>query len=287
VLFSLAGLFTRERVVQSVQEDSVFDGFKYLFKNKPLLLIVLGNVLGTISSIASVFGSYFYNEVLNMMSMSIIVSLLGSIGGYLAYLVLPAIKRRLDNRQIIFFIALSKAIIGTICFFVGMNNYDKWYVAVPVLAVQNIVLMFVGTINQIVPTEMIGDTVDYMEWKTGVRNEGISFSVLTFVNKLTSSLSTSIATILLPVIGYIVTTTTLSDGTTQTIAECTSAGGKPTQFWLWTFCTVIPNVAGLLSIIPYFFYDLRGEKLASIRAEMKVRREELSKQVSHGGATNE
>jgi Na+/melibiose symporter-like transporter len=252
-----------------------------------LLLIVLGNVLGTISSVASVFGSYFYNEVLNMMSMSIIVSLFGSIGGYVAYIVLPIMKRKMDNRQIVFFNAIAKAIIGTVCFFIGINNYDKWYVAVPVLAVQNIVLMFVGTINQIVPTEMIGDTVDYMEWKTGVRNEGISFSVLTFVNKLTSSVSTSIATALLSLIGYLVTTTTLADGTTETIAQCTSAGGKPTQFWLWTFFTIIPNVAGLISVIPYCFYDLRGEKLATIRSEMKVRREELSKKVSTGGADDE
>ncbi|MFR5875218.1 MAG: MFS transporter [Eubacterium sp.] len=287
VLFSLAGVFTRERVVQTVQEESIFEGFKYLFKNKPLMLIVLGNVLATISSVASVFGSYYYNEVLNLMSMNVIVSLLGSIGGYLGYIILPIIKRRLDNRQIVFFTAITKAAVGTICFFIGVKHYDVWYIAVPVLAFQNIVLMFVGTINQIVPTEMIGDTVDYMEWKTGVRNEGISFSVLTFVNKLTSSLSTSIATALLPVIGYIVTTNTLADGTTETIAKCTSAAGQPTQFWLWTFFTIIPNVAGLISVIPYFFYDLRGEKLKNIRAEMKVRREQLSKDVSDGGIADE
>lgn len=286
-LFSLAGLFTKERVVQTVQEDSIFEGFKYLFKNKPLMLIVLGNVLGTISSVASVFGNYYYNEVLNFMSLSLIVGLVGSIGGYLAYAVLPAIKKRFDNRQIVFIIAISKAVIGTICFLVGFRHYDTWYVAIPILSIQNIFLGFFGTVNMIVPTEMIGDTVDYMEWKTGVRNEGISFSVLTFVGKLTSSVSTSIATALLPVIGYIVTTNTLADGTTETIAQCTSAAGQPTQFWLWTFFTIVPNLAGLISVIPYCFYDLKGEKLEKIRSEMKVRREELSKQVSDGGAANE
>lgn len=286
-LFSLAGLKTKERVVQSVKQDSIFEGFVYLFKNKPLMLIVLGNVLGTAASVASVFGNYYYNEVLNFMSLSLIVGLFGTLGGYAAYIVLPIIKKKLDNRQIVFLVAITKAVVGTICFFAGMKHYDVWYVAVPVLAVQNIVLGFVGTINMIVPTEMIGDTVDYMEWKTGVRNEGISFSVLTFIGKLTSSLSTSIATMLLPVIGYIVTTNTLADGTTETISKCTSAGGQPTQFWLWTFFTIVPNVVGLISIIPYFFYDLRGEKLAKIREDMRERRIELSKKVSSGGAENE
>ena len=286
-LFSLAGFKTKERVVQSVQEESILEGFKYLFKNKPLMLIVLGNVLGTAASVASVFGNYYYNEVLNFMSLSLIVALFGTIGGYVAYAVLPIIKRKFDNRQIVFFVAFSKAIIGTICFLVGMRHYDVWYFAVPALAVQNIVLGFVGTINMIVPTEMIGDTVDYMEWKTGVRNEGISFSVLTFVGKLTSSLSTAIATMLLPVIGYIVTTNTLADGTTETVTKCTSAAGQPTEFWLWTFFTIVPNVVGLISVIPYIFYDLKGQKLAQIREEMKERRIELSKKVSSGGVENE
>lgn len=286
-LFSLAGLFTKERVVQPVEESSIFDGFKYLFKNRPLQLIILGNVLGTVSSIASVFGGYYYTEVLDYMTWSTVVSFLGGIGGYIGYLVLPIIKKKFDNRQIIFGIAVVKAIIGTVAFLIGFNHYETWYVAIPILAVQNIVLNIVITINMIVPTEMIGDTVDYMEWKTGVRNEGMAFSVLTFVNKFSSSLSTSIATALLPVIGYIVTEKTLADGTTETIAQCTSAAGRPTEFWLWTFFTIIPNVAGLISVIPYFFYDLRGDKLKKIRSEMAVRRDELAKQVSSGGAVNE
>ena len=66
-LFSLAGVFTKERVVQTVNQDSIFEGFRFLLRNKPLMLIVIGNVLGTLSSVASVFGNYYYNEVLNFM----------------------------------------------------------------------------------------------------------------------------------------------------------------------------------------------------------------------------
>ena len=286
-LFSLAGIFTRERVVQSVQENSIFDGFKYLFKNKPLMMIVLSNVLGTLSSVAGVFGNYYYNEVLNMMSLSLVVGLFGTISGYAAYAFLPKIKKKLDNRQIIFMISIIRAVVGTLTFLAGYKYYDVWYVAIPILAIQNIFFGFFGTVNMIVPTEMIGDTVDYMEWKTGVRNEGISFSVLTFVGKLTSSVSTSVATALLPLIGYSVVNNTLADGTVETIATCTSAGGHPTQFWLWTFFTVVPNVLGLISLLPFFFYDLRGEKLKKIRSEMKVRRAELSKQVSGGESVEE
>ena len=81
-LFSLSGICTKERVVQTVKEPSVLDGFKALVKNKPLLLIVIGNVLGAISGIGNFFQTYYYSEVLQMNSITLIVYLPGTILGF-------------------------------------------------------------------------------------------------------------------------------------------------------------------------------------------------------------
>ena len=53
-LFSLAGLKIRERVSQSVKEPSLLDNFKVLIKNKPLLLIIVANVLGSLGGVSNV-----------------------------------------------------------------------------------------------------------------------------------------------------------------------------------------------------------------------------------------
>src|SRR5699024_12277343 len=45
-------------------------------------------------------------------------------------------------------------------------------IIVPLLALQGVFTSAIGSINMVIPTKMIGDTVDYMEWKTGERNEG-------------------------------------------------------------------------------------------------------------------
>lgn len=66
--FSLAGFKTRERVVQSVKEPSLIDNFKVLVKNKPLLLIIIGNVLSSFGGISGVFQTYYYSEVLDLNS---------------------------------------------------------------------------------------------------------------------------------------------------------------------------------------------------------------------------
>jgi GPH family glycoside/pentoside/hexuronide:cation symporter/probable glucitol transport protein GutA len=286
-LFSLAGLFVKERVVQQVEETSFFDAFRFIGKNKPLLLIILSNVLGTVSAVAGVFGAFYYTEVLNLMSWSSVISLIGGLGGLVGMTTIALVKKMYDNRQLAIINKIVPAVLGALAFFGGMRHYDLWYVVIPIIAVKNLISGVFDAYNSVVSTEMIGDTVDYMEWKTGMRNEGMAFSVLTFVGKLQGRLSTSLGTALLPVIGYYVTEQVLADGTVETVSNCTEAFGQPTQFWLWAFFTIIPAVTGLLAIIPYHFYELKGGRLSEIREEMKLRREAAAIEPQNGGAMDE
>ena len=277
-LFSLAGLCTKERVVQTIEEPSVLDGFKALIRNKPLLLIVIGNVLVAVSGIGNFFQTYYYSEVVQMNSLTLIVYLPGTILGFITYLLIPKIKQKFDNRQIIFLNGFVKLIMGTIVFFVGMKCFTNLWVVVPLLMIQNLLFSMFNTINMVIPTEMIGDTIDYMEWKTGERNEGVSFSVLTFVGKLTGSISGTIGNWLLPVIGL-----TFIQMGEETI---TVKAYEQTDLLIWGMFTLAPAILGMLPLIPYIWYDLTGDKLKQVREEMAERRTVLSVEVS-GGAENE
>lgn len=274
-LFSLAGTQCHERVVQTVKDPSVLAGFKVLVKNKPLLMIVIGNVLSTIIAVAGQFQTYYYAEVINLNSLNIVISLPGTIFGFITYLLIPKLKSKLDNRQIVFLNGIVRAVVSVLVFLIGMNHYADIRVVVPLLLVQNFIFSFFNTVNLVIPTEMIADTIDYMEWKTGERNEGISFSVLTFVAKLTGSVASSICTFILPIIGL----------TYQKVgADTITVKGDHTDLWIWAFFTAIPYVVGLVALVPYFFYDLNGKKLKQIRADMEIRRSENSKAVSGGVA---
>ncbi len=277
-LFSLSGICTKERVVQSVKEPSVLDGFKSLTKNKPLLLIIIANVLSAIGGIGGFFQAYYYSEVVQMNSLTIIIALPGTILGFITYLLIPKIKQKFDNRQIIFLNGFVRLVMGVIVFVIGIKYFTNLWVVVPLLMVQNLLFSMFNTINMVIPTEMIGDTIDYMEWKTGERNEGISFSVLTFVGKLTGSLSGTIGNALLPVIGL-----TFVKMGEETI---TVKAYEHTDFLIWGMFTLAPAILGLLPLIPYIWYDLTGEKLKQVREEMGERRAALSSNVS-GGANDE
>ena len=103
-LFSLAGFCTKERVVQTIKEPSILDGFKALIKNKPLLLIVIGNVLAAVSGIGGFFQAYYYSEVVQMNSLTIIITLPGTILGFVTYLLIlirKAKKSQAQNTEIV------------------------------------------------------------------------------------------------------------------------------------------------------------------------------------------
>ena len=229
-----------------------------------------------LTGLAGVFQTYYYSEVLNLSSAVLWINLPGTIFGFLTYLLIPKLKEKLDNRQIVMLNVICRFVVSTLVFFAGLGFYKTNIVVISILLmIQNFIFSFFNTINSVIPTEMIGDTVDYMEWKTGERNEGVSFSVLTFVGKLTGSVSTSLGTALLPVIGL--------SFTTNEQGMQTAIKGDNTDLYIWALFTIVPYVLGLLTLIPYAFYNLTGKRLAVIRAEMAERRSKLAEEISSGG----
>ena len=260
-LFSLAGFFTKERIIQNSDEPKVSDCFRYLFKNKPLLMIVSSSVLGTVEGIADTFSQYFYIFSLGTASLSLLAGIPGTVMGFFTYLIMPKIEK-IDSKKLIVRITVFKAIYTLVIFLAGCKFYTNPAVIVPLLALQGVFNSIISSIRMVIPTKMMGDTIDYMEWKTGERNEGMTFSLLTFISKLTGSLSTAFATAIIPIVG-------LSQvGADLVLVE----GATNTRLWLWGLVTFIPALLNLVSLVPYIFYDIDGEKLANIRKELETRR---------------
>ena len=67
-----------------------------------------------------------------------------------------------------------------IMYFVGYDATWKLIVA----AIGLVLLGIPQGVNNIITYAMIGDTVDYLEWKTGERGEGICFAMQTLINKI-------------------------------------------------------------------------------------------------------
>lgn len=268
-LFSLSGFCTKERVVQSNDEPKLLDCFRYLFKNKPLLLITLSNIIGTIEGIGGTFTTFFYTMSLGINSLSLLAGLPGTLMGWATYPLMTILEKRWTSRQIVIRVSFLNACVTVCVFLAGCKCYTNPAIIVPLLALQGVSSSICGSIKMVIPTKMIAETVDYMEYKTGKRNEGMSFSILTFVGKLTASLSSSMAALIMPLVGV------AQVGEDLQLVE---NSGVNTLFWLWGLVTCIPTLLGLLSLIPYFFYDLEGEKLKTIQEANRQRQEAIVKE---------
>lgn len=271
LLFSLSGLCTKERVLQSNDDPKILDCFRYLFKNKPLFLITLSSLIATVEGIGGAFNTYFYTLSLGINSLSLLAGIPGTLVGWATYPLMTKLEKRWSSKQIVVRITFFHAFVTVIVFLLGCRHYTQKSVIVPLLMLQGISGSINSSIKAVIPTKMISETVDYMEWKTGKRNEGMSFSILTFMGKLTASLSTAIATAIIPLIGL------HEVGEEMVLAE---GGAVNTRLWMWALITCIPTVLGLFALIPYKFYDLEGENLKNIQREVKQRREALSEKLT-------
>lgn len=99
----------------------------------------------------------------------------------------------------------------------------------------------------------VADCIEYGSYATGERAEGISFSIRTFVSKLSTALSAFFAGIILDYIGFV-------PNISQT--ESTLKG-------IFVLATIVPAIGMILaSLIIVFFYDLSEGKVKEMIAEM-------------------
>lgn len=268
-LFSLAGYHIKERVVYATDEPSFRDCANHIVKNPPLRLIILKEVITAFSGIGGVFATYYYIDVLHFASASIVSMVPVAIFGLVSFMLVPAAKKRWNNRQIIILSAFVNAGMGLFTYIMGLGSYTKLSAMLPLLMLNSGLPALLAGITSVVSTEMIGETVDYMEWETGQRNEGVSFAVLTFIGKFAGAVSRSAAALLLPLIGY-------KTSHTSAVIPQTAA----TQNAIWFIFMALPVVFRALGTIPMFFYPLVGEKREQMFRDLAQRREKLTQEVS-------
>lgn len=119
-------------------------------------------------------------------------------------------------------------------------------------------------ISNAVPTELLAETTDYAEWKTGIRNEGIAFSLRNSTYKINGTIVQGIVAFALGAIGYVT-----ANGDARAVQT------EEVKLGIWTVFSLTPAVMSLLSAIPLFFYDLVGEKRARMFRELEARRTKI------------
>jgi sugar (glycoside-pentoside-hexuronide) transporter len=244
-LYLLAFFFVRERPIASVNARLTFRQlFGTLFRNTPLLMVLLGSILGFGRFIVQAGGAVFVVIAYGNEGYFTLVGAAIIAGLVLASFTTPLLLRRTTGRSLAIWSSVVAAVLYLAMFLIGFHNL----VAV-------VVFIFLTGLSLgvflVVQATMIADSVDDVEARTSVRNDGISFATLTFVSKIMTAVAVLVFGLFIVIAGY-------HDGVHVTAQM---------QQTVWFSITVVPAISCLVSAIPFLFYRLGGRSAA--RGTMK------------------
>lgn len=270
-LFYVGFAFTRERNQSLETPPSLKHNLKLLFKNKPLMLIVISGILGSARMAFTYTGGlYFAKYVLsdvNLLGMQgeglyTIMTLAIVPGGLVASLMVPFLTKKIGKRHSYIWTHIAGGAVLLLAFILGVafdqGNYTKpWILIIALIAI--IISGIPSGLSNILSYAMIGDTVEYLELKTGERAEGICFAMQTFISKIGMAVGAFIG-----VLGYSLA------GVTSNNPGALSPAGKDT---MWIMLMLVAAISFIASAIPFFFYKFNEKEQQEAVAEIKRRKE--------------
>ncbi len=257
--FSLIYFFTKEKVPYQRNKTSPKELLKMLKGNPPLLLLLLSLVLGFSRGTAVVIQAQAAHTLVGTITIMgrplsgdnaiILLGATSALSSLVSMSIAPILTRKWGEKTTFVVMAIYGGVIALAAFIIFLSGVTS-------LAYIMISLLFVGLMygpHSFMTMVMIADCVDYYEWKTGIRSEGMHYSVLSFVVKLTTALSVGLGLAMIQLSGY--------DANAETITVATK---NIVYFTL----VMVPGLGCLLSMIPIFFYPIVGKEKLRITYEL-------------------
>lgn len=259
----------RVQVNQQEQQGSMVESFALLFKNKMLLLVTLANLFGALGFGASMVTYFFKYEIpadflggsgiIGALGLSTIYFIITGLPGFIGMVCADKLKKLLGGYvNVLILIQVTNIIVRVIAFFVGFEGKNLWI---------SMIIIGIGSIPSgaasIAQTSIFCDSIDYMEWKTGKRTEGITFSMQTSFTKISSGITAGLASFALFLLGYKAVDNAEIYVGTQTAAFDT---------WIWFLVILTPAIASVFYIIPLLFVRYTKEKRAIVESDLIARR---------------
>ncbi len=251
LLIWLVFALVRERVQPAEREPySIREIFALVYQNKALLLVSAAVLLqGSANTIRMMMAKYYFEYNLKQpdlfqIFMGIVIFTM-MIGAVFAAMVNKKASKR------------SLFIFGMLFFVIGdLGIYFSPYTHLKTIILMTALTGYGSGIVYTLIWALVADTVEYGEWKTGKRAEGVTYASYSFFGKLASAVGGGLGGLLLSVSGYV-------PHAVQTPAA---------EHTILALFTLGPVIGGTAAVIVMCFYKLDDELFAKILEELESRR---------------
>ena len=243
---------TKERFTADDNPPSLGHNLKLLFRNRELLLVVISGILGGARMVFGYTGGlYFCKYVLQNEGIYGMATMLIVPGGLVASILVPWMSKKFTKKWSYIAVHIFGGVVMAIMYFIGYDQPWKLIVAAIGLVLHGIP----QGVNNIITYDMIGDTVDYLEWKTGERGEGICFAMQTLINKIGMAVGAFLGVVSFSAAGI--------------NAETGYVASPQT---LWNMLVLSGVISMFACAVPMFFYKLTEKRQAEMVAEIEARK---------------
>ena len=185
------------------------------------------------------------------------------VGMFGATIFMPALMKKFDYKKLLITTCLAGFAASVCTTLIGWFTANL-YICIPFILISSIPLGVINTIS----IAMIYDCLDYMELKTGHRDNALGSACQGFINKLGSALSTCGIVVMYMAIGF-EPSQMLNSTTVMAATELT----RGQNFAMFSLVSVVPGLSLLLCSLPMFFYKISGKYKTEMQSELAKKRE--------------
>lgn len=246
---------SRFLVIKEINTDAVTDSqtiefkeFLPALKNKYIWIIcAITLMIRLVVDGNSAVGAYYFQYIVGDVAKMSTVGMLGLISPFFL-LIMPKLLQKMSISKLFFYAFILGIVGNAIRFFAGAN--------MPLIITGSLLQTIAALPPSYFTLLLVIDVMDYHEWKTGSRVEGVIASINGFASKVGSGLASAGVGLIMGLAGF--------EGTAAVISN--SARASIVALYSW-----IPIILYIAMIVVLRFFDLE-KKLPQIRSELAERR---------------
>jgi probable glucitol transport protein GutA len=228
--------------------------FKYISGNKYILIFYSAMFLTGATNFASVLTLFFARYNLGNQDIASILGLITMIPMVLVGAFIPIIIKKVDKYYLYLGMGIFNAVLGFVRYFAGYDDFAL-FVAL------NVFSAVVASANGILVFLFTPDCIEYGTYHTGERAEGVASAIQSFFNELTSSVSASLAMLIIGLFGF--------------VAGENAAQPASAIEGIWLCLTIFPSIGAIISVSALLFYKLRDR---DVQVMARYNSREISKE---------